>query len=122
MVDLDTLLLAVAAGLFVIALLALLFWAFKAFFGRSSSPGFLKTRDRRLAVIETATIDAQRKLVLLRRDEVEHLMVIGGPVDMVIESGIRPRPHLQPLRDEVIVATNEFRPAPDFSKTGSVSG
>ncbi|HWM32283.1 MAG TPA: hypothetical protein VNO69_11375 [Methyloceanibacter sp.] len=120
MLDLNTLLLAVAGGLFVVALIALLVWAFKVFFGRSSSPGFLKARERRLAVIETATIDTHRKLVLLRRDDVEHLMVIGGPVDMVIESGIRPRLHFPPPHEDVIVATSEARPAPDFSKTGSV--
>ncbi|MGV1013578.1 MAG: hypothetical protein ACOYB4_01255 [Methyloceanibacter sp.] len=120
MLDLDQLLLAVAAGLFFIALAALLIWAFKAFFGRSSAPGFLKSRARRLEVVETTSIDAHRKLVLLRRDDVEYLMVIGGPVDMVIETGIRPRPHLQPLREDVIVATSEARPAPDFGKTGSV--
>lgn len=120
MLDFNTLLLAVAGGLFVIALIVMLIWAFKVFFGRSSSPGFLKSRDRRLAVIETVAIDAHRKLVLLRRDDVEHLMVIGGPVDMVIEGGIRPRPHLQPLREDAITATSESRPAPDFSKTGTV--
>ena len=87
MLDLNTLLLAVAGGLFVVALIALLVWTFKVFFGRSSSPGFLKARDRRLSVIE---------------------------------SGIRPRLHFPPPHEDVIVATSEARPAPDFSKTGSV--
>jgi hypothetical protein len=42
MLDLDTLLLAVVGGLSVVALLVLLVWAFKAFFGGSSTPSFLK--------------------------------------------------------------------------------
>ena len=33
-------------------------------------------------------IDAKRRLVLIRRDNVEHLVMTGGPVDIVIESGI----------------------------------
>lgn len=44
--------------------------------------------QKRLHVIEQAVIDAKRKLVLIRRDDVEHLVMTGGPVDIVIESGI----------------------------------
>ncbi|MEI9902355.1 MAG: hypothetical protein WDN31_22295 [Hyphomicrobium sp.] len=44
--------------------------------------------QRRLGVIEQTAIDAKRKLVLIRRDDVEHLIMTGGPVDIVIESGI----------------------------------
>lgn len=44
--------------------------------------------QKRLAVVEQAVIDAKRKLVLIRRDDVEHLVMTGGPVDIVIESGI----------------------------------
>lgn len=42
----------------------------------------------RLAVIDAAEVDAQRRLVLVRRDEVEHLVMIGGPTDIVIEQNI----------------------------------
>ena len=86
MLDLDTLILAVAATLFVIAIGALLVWAFRTFFGgRLSAHGFLRPRDRRLGVVETASVD-QRRVVLIRRDDVEHLIIIGGPVDMVIRN------------------------------------
>ena len=44
--------------------------------------------DKRLSVSEQATIDGRRKLILIRRDSVEHLIMTGGPVDVVIESGI----------------------------------
>ena len=33
-------------------------------------------------------MDARRRLVLIRRDDVEHLIMTGGPVDVVIETGI----------------------------------
>lgn len=44
--------------------------------------------ERRLDVVDQASVDSRRKLVLIRRDDVEHLVMIGGPVDLVIESGI----------------------------------
>jgi flagellar protein FliO/FliZ len=115
--DLNNLVLAVAAILFVIALVALMVWAFKTFItGRPSAHGFLRPRDKRLGVVETASVDARRKLLLVRRDEVEHLVMIGGPVDMLIETSIKGRPHLEPPLEDVIIAKSETRPAPDFSK------
>src|SRR5690554_3881361 len=48
-----------------------------------------RNRAPRLAVVDAAAIDAQRRLVLVRRDNVEHLILIGGPSDVVIEPGIR---------------------------------
>jgi hypothetical protein len=48
--------------------------------------------ERRLGYIERASIDGGRKLVLIRRDNVEHLLLIGGPIDLVIETGIPSEP------------------------------
>jgi len=92
-------------------------WAFKTFFGKSSGANFRKTREKRLGVVESAPVDAKRKLYLLRRDDVEHLVIIGGPVDVVVETGIKGRPHLGPPHDDVIIAKTEARPPPDFSKS-----
>ncbi|MCO5729978.1 flagellar biosynthetic protein FliO [Rhizobium sp. SSA_523] len=47
-----------------------------------------KNRQPRLQVLDAAAVDARRRIVLIRRDEVEHLVMIGGPTDVVIESGI----------------------------------
>lgn len=44
--------------------------------------------ERRLDVIEHANVDGRRRLLLIRRDDVEHLIMTGGPVDVVIETGI----------------------------------
>jgi hypothetical protein len=49
--------------------------------------------EPRLGVIEQASVDARRRLVLLRRDDVEHLIMTGGPIDVVIETGIKPQAH-----------------------------
>ena len=117
MADLNNLVLAVAAILFIIALGSLVVWAFKTYFGGSpSGTGFMRPRDKRLGVVETV-VNAKRKLFLVRRDDVEHLVMIGGPIDMLIETGIKGRPHLEPPLEDVIIAKSETRPAPDFSKT-----
>lgn len=42
----------------------------------------------RIFVVEQANVDSRRRLVLIRRDNVEHLILTGGPVDVVIETGI----------------------------------
>jgi len=59
--------------------------------GESINVGAWLFRPRpipRLSVIEQASIDGKRRLVLVRRDDVEHLIMTGGPVDVVIETGI----------------------------------
>jgi hypothetical protein len=45
-------------------------------------------KGQRLGVSEYYEIDKTRRLVLVRRDETEHLVLIGGGQDLVIESGI----------------------------------
>ncbi len=47
--------------------------------------------DPRIGVIEQANVDGRRKLLLIRRDDVEHLIMTGGPVDVVLETGIGQR-------------------------------
>ncbi len=38
--------------------------------------------------MDAAAVDGRRKLVLIRRDDVEHLLLIGGPTDVVVEQNI----------------------------------
>jgi flagellar protein FliO/FliZ len=56
---------------------------------------FRQRAEPRLGVIEQASVDSRRRLVLIRRDGVEHLIMTGGPVDVVIETGIQ-APHSEP--------------------------
>ncbi len=44
----------------------------------------------RIGVVEVATLDARRRLVLVRRDGIEHLLLLGPESETVVESGIRP--------------------------------
>jgi len=115
--EFDTLILGLAAALFAVAVVALVAWAFRTFFGKSSSANFLRPREKRLGVVETAAVDGKRKLLLVRRDDVEHLLIIGGPVDIVVETGIKGRPHLGPPLDDVIIAEAEARPSPNYGKS-----
>jgi flagellar protein FliO/FliZ len=60
---------------------------------RFSGPARSKSR---LAVVETLTLDARHKLTLVRRDGVEHLLLLGPTGETVVETGIiRPAGHLQ---------------------------
>jgi len=78
-----------AAGGVGIALLVLIgiLWIMR---NRAPSPFVRggKNRQPRLQVLDAAAVDARRRLVLVRRDGIEHLIMIGGPTDIVIESGI----------------------------------
>jgi len=48
-------------------------------------------RARRLRVLESAPLDGRRRLVLVRCDDRDHLLLIGGETDLLIEAG-RPAP------------------------------
>nr|WP_245006860.1 flagellar biosynthetic protein FliO [Rhizobium laguerreae] len=86
-----------AAGGVGLALLLLIIvlWVIRS---RAPSPFVRGGRNRqpRLQVLDAAAVDARRRLVLVRRDEVEHLIMIGGPSDIVIESRILPAAAEQP--------------------------
>lgn len=46
--------------------------------------------DRRIGVVEVAPLDGRRKLVLVRRDDVEHLLVLSPTRETVVETDITP--------------------------------
>lgn len=50
---------------------------------------------RRLSLVEVRPLDAKHKLVLLRRDDREHLVLLGATSDLLIESDI-PAPPGEP--------------------------
>ena len=45
---------------------------------------------RRLSVVEVTPLDARRKLALIRRDDVEHLILLTPNSELVVEAGIKP--------------------------------
>jgi flagellar protein FliO/FliZ len=72
--------------------------------------------EPRLGVMEQASVDGKRKLVLIRRDDVEHLIMTGGPVDLVIETGIPAPPFAAAETDNVRQERVEPGP-PVFTRT-----
>jgi flagellar protein FliO/FliZ len=47
-----------------------------------------RSRQPRLGIVDVYDLDRQRQLILLRRDNVEHLLLIGGPNDVIVETNI----------------------------------
>lgn len=45
-------------------------------------------QKRRLQVMEMTALDARRRLVLIRRDDREHLVILGPTGETVVETGI----------------------------------
>lgn len=78
---------------FVLGLIALVAWLARRMglggmlAGHAARAG--RRSGRRLGVVEVAQLDARRRLVLVRRDEVEHLLLLGPDGDRIIEAGIR---------------------------------
>ena len=72
-----------------IAALLILFLLYRFVFGhRLRVPAGGRTRQPRLGLVDAFSLDGQRQLVLVRRDNVEHLIMIGGPTDVLVESQI----------------------------------
>ncbi len=107
---------AAAALVFVLALLGVFAYLARRFSGSGIIPS---KRQKRLSVIEVASVDPKRRLVLVKRDHVEHLVLIGGGNDLVIETGIgvaAPTP-AAPVADEL---TAPSRPGSSRSRLDEV--
>lgn len=68
-------------------LLVVLVWVFKKISG-SATRRAMRSRVPRLLITDSTTVDDKRFLVMVRRDNVEHLLLIGGSNDLVVESNI----------------------------------
>ena len=74
---------AIGALVFVLALIGLVAWLMRRF-----GPTMRLGRVGRLRLVETIALDSRRRLLLVRRDDTEHLLMIGGTGDLGIETGI----------------------------------
>lgn len=87
MIDSTTYAQVFLALIFVVGLILVTAWFVRRFGigGRfAPSPG----SRRRLHIVEVAPVDARHKLVMVRRDEVEHLLLVGAGDPVVVERGI----------------------------------
>src|SRR5207253_1925562 len=82
----------------VLALIGAAAWLVRRFAGNRLGTNANRGRMPRLAVIDSAAVDGRRRLVLVRRDKIEHLLMIGGPTDIVVEPNIV---RATPVRDQI---------------------
>ena len=98
----NTLLTALFALGAVIVAILLVLWLLKLVF--SASGNAVRGRNRRLAVVDSLALDPKRQLLIIRRDDVEHLILVGGTQDIVVEAGI--------AIEEAAAAQPQRRPIP----------
>ena len=98
----------------VLALIGVAAWLVRRFAGNRLGANTNRGRMPRLAVIDAAAVDGRRRLVLVRRDNIEHLLMIGGPTDIVVEPNIV---RAMPGRDQIAAAAGRaagrIAPLPD---------
>ena len=99
---------SIIAGAILIAILLILIAAWRAFSPRVSGG----RRGQRLGISEYYEVDKLRRLVIVRRDSVEHLILIGGPQDIVIEHNIGSPDSLQPGMARPAPRAPVFKTAP----------
>jgi hypothetical protein len=102
----------------VLALIGVAAWLVRRFATNRLGANTNRGRMPRLAVIDAAAVDGRRRLVLVRRDNIEHLLMIGGPSDIVVESNIvRAMPGREPIPQRPAVGGAEppprIAPLPD---------
>ena len=87
----------VAALVLVLGMIVGVLWLLRRF----GVPGMVPRQpaNRRLGVIETIAVDSRRRLVLVRRDDREHLLLLGTAGDVLVEANIDTAPGV-PTRDQ----------------------
>jgi flagellar protein FliO/FliZ len=104
---------AFALGI-VLVLIVLGLWGLKVL---TNATGRLNSTRKRLVVVDKAQVDGKRQVVIIRRDNVEHVIMTGGPQDLIIESGIaapqpvQPMPARRPQRPAAAPAARPEQPA-----------
>ena len=92
---------------FALALVAVLFlivglgWLLRRFGPGGTGP---RGNGRRLGIVESAPIDAKRRLVLVKRDGVEHLLLLSPTRETVIETGFAPPTQNGPAQTDNVEA------------------
>ena len=82
--DFDLYLRFALALVLVLGLIALLAWMLRRF-----GMGMKLSKGRRLGISEVQMLGPRHKLMLIRRDDVEHLVIVGPAGETVVETGIK---------------------------------
>lgn len=85
--ELSEILRFVAALVFIIGLIGVCAYVAKRL-GLATGGIMATGSQKRLAIVEVKIVDAKHRLVLIRRDDREHLVLLGGEQGLLIEGGI----------------------------------
>lgn len=98
----------IAGILIVVALLGMGAWLLRGYLpgGAVTEAIFGQRPERRIGVSETVNVDGRRKLMLIYRDGVEHLIMTGGPIDVIVEQNIQP-PRRPSYEQRTVSSTTE---------------
>src|SRR3972149_11388066 len=83
----------------VLALIGAAAYLVRRFGAGAMSGAAQRGRQPRLAVVDSVPLDNRRKLGIVRRDNVEHLLLIGDTTDVLIEPNIVRASPAQPVRE-----------------------
>lgn len=83
---------AILSLAFVIGLLLLTLWFIKYCEVSGCKNKFIKQlqSNRRVEIVEQKRIDARNSIILIRRDNVEHLILLGSAQNLILEQNIKP--------------------------------
>lgn len=73
---------------FLLALLTFGLWTMRKS-GIGGSFQKVRSKNKRASIVEVQAIDPKRRLIMIRRDDVEHLLLLGPHTDILIEANIQ---------------------------------
>jgi flagellar protein FliO/FliZ len=76
-----------AALIFVLALIGAIALLLRAVGGLQFAQG--RTGDRRLSVTESLLVDARRRVILIRRDDEEYLVLLSPHGDVILDDRLK---------------------------------
>lgn len=97
--ELDVILRFFFALVFTLSLIGILYWGIRRF-GLIRFPNY-GSLEQRLSITEVLKIDAKNKLVLLKRDSKEYLILLGQESTLLIESPIKEVANNTPFHNEL---------------------
>jgi len=95
----DMMMMSMRAGLALVLVLGLILLT-RIILLRLQNGQIIGGRIRRLGVVEQMMIDGKNRLILIRRDQTEHLLVVGPEQIRLIETSIPPIPAAPNQQDQ----------------------
>jgi flagellar protein FliO/FliZ len=95
----------------ILGCIGILAWGFKKFGGQFSEQ-FMNPPRKRLEIIDSLVLDPKRRVVLIRKDNREHLILVGGTQVMVVDSYDIPQSHPLQQPHHPTSVSGEVRVAP----------